>query len=172
MNVEWLRGRTKRKTRGTKSEQEWSPERRLREARAKSARGAGVQGRCRERAGNCGAKQRQGEIGGRTNIHAEVAKILFVAPLRSGQQPRQTSIKNGTSKNDSWRELTWLGLTAIRISVMSKRKLEREFGNGGLGGGLSGGLSGGPSGCRYLGGLWLAQGSPVKTWSAHDALLG
>src|SRR6266566_3398925 len=72
---------------------------------------------------------------GRTNIHAEIAKIFFIAPLKlpcSGQQPRQTSVNDKISKNDSWHELTWLGLTATRISVMYRRKLERGFGSAGL----------------------------------------
>jgi len=104
---------------------------------------------------DCGAKQRQGvQIGGRTNIHAEIAKIIFVAPLKlpgSGQQPRQTSVNSKISKNDSWHELTWLGLTATRISVMYRRKLERGLGSAGLSASLGAGLSAGLSGCRYLG---------------------
>ena len=80
--MEWLRGRTKRKTRVDKRNQEWiggSPERKLREARAKGKEreGAGKEW------GKCGANERQGvQIGGRTNIHAEIAKIIWVAPLR------------------------------------------------------------------------------------------
>ena len=68
---------------------------------------------------------------------------------------RDSSVNNEISKNDSWRELTWLGLTATRISVMYRRKLERglEWWSERWSGWWS----------EWLQISWLAQG-----WSARD----